>query len=255
MVIDISGYPLQSTTYPRPSMPATLLKRIAAGRTDLVFDYCRSGKPSDTDASGVPLIRLCAYYGDVAAVRYLISKGESLDSLGTNYDLNGAVFHGHWQLCEYLIEHGADVNRPLDESGETPLHVALTHPRRPVYDIIVELLLQYGADPMARTIPGRESGCFMRDSRTKGETPLHRAAAFGSLKSIRMLVDAGADVEAADSYGDTPLSWASWHLRPDEIIRSLCFGAYSVHPDRNSQSDHGLGWSALETYLTGKPLK
>ena len=68
------------------------------------------------------MIVWCAYYGDVSAVRFLLAKGESLESLGGNFDLNGAAFHGHWQLCQFLIEKGADVNHPLPDTGETPLH-------------------------------------------------------------------------------------------------------------------------------------
>ncbi|MGH8245490.1 MAG: ankyrin repeat domain-containing protein [Gammaproteobacteria bacterium] len=47
-----------------------------------------------------------------------------MTSLGENVDLNGAAFHGHWQRCQFLIEHGANVNRPLPDTGETPLHAA-----------------------------------------------------------------------------------------------------------------------------------
>jgi hypothetical protein len=41
----------------------------------------------------------------------------------------------------------------------------------------VKLLVDHGADPNARTIPGVPSLAFWRDVRTRGETPLHRAAA------------------------------------------------------------------------------
>jgi ankyrin repeat protein len=43
----------------------------------------------------------------------------------------------------------------------------------------------------------------MRDCRTKGETPLHRAAAFGDSESIKLLLDAGAIIDARDANGDT----------------------------------------------------
>ena len=90
-----------------------MLDRISGGRTDLVFDYLAEGhSATSTDGNGVSLIKWCAYYGDVSGMRFLLAKGESLKSLGENLDLNGAVFHGHWQLCEFLIEHGADVLEP-----------------------------------------------------------------------------------------------------------------------------------------------
>lgn len=85
----------------------------------------------------------------------------------------------------------------------------------------------------------------MRDSRTKGETPLHRAAAFGSPEVIQRLLDAGAVVDARDAHGDSPLAWASWHLRPDAILRKLCYGPFSIHPDRHSTYDHGTGWEVM----------
>ena len=67
---------------------------------------------------------------------------------------------------------------------------------------------------------------FMRDIRTRGETPLHRAAAFGTEATIQMLLDAGARTDARDMNGDSPLTWASWHLRPRSILRKLCYGDF-----------------------------
>ena len=209
-----------------------MLTRIADGRTDLVFDYLSAGKAADaTDAHGVSLIKWCAYYGDVSALRHLLANGATLASMGPNYDLNGAVFHAHWRLTEYLVEQGADVSHPLSDTGETPLHAALCKTGRAADERIVAILLAGGADPNAVTMPGIETDAFMRDVRTKAETPLHRAAAFGSERSIQLLIDAGATLAARDMNGDSPLTWASWHHRPAAILRKLCFGAFRIHPD------------------------
>lgn len=231
-----------------------MLERIADGRTDLVFDYVAEGHSAGSaDGNGVSLLRWCAYYGDVSAIRFLLANGESLQSLGDDLGLHGAAFHGHWRLCQFLLERGADANRPLAETGETPLHAALCKANRPAYDLVVKVLLAHGADPNAMTKAGAETGDFMRDAKTKGETPLHRAAAFGSEQSIRLLLDAGAKVDARDMNGDTPLAWASWHLRPDSILRLLCHGGFAIHPQRNSTFDHGAGWGAMEQSLLGTP--
>jgi ankyrin repeat protein len=220
-----------------------MLERIVDGRTDLVFEYmAQGGTAKSTDRHGTPLIRWCAYHGDVSAIRFLLENGEDLESLGANLDLNGAAFHGHWQLCQFLLESGADVNHPLPDTGETPLHAALSKANRPAHDFVVEVLLAAGADPDRVTKPAVETGAFMRDCRTKGETPLHRAAAFGSEKSIQLLIDRGASREARDMNGDSPLAWASWHLRPAAILRRLCYGDFSVHPLNTSSYDHGAGW-------------
>ena len=231
-----------------------MVTRIASGRTDLVFDHLeQGGAATDRTPDGVPLIACCARYGDVSAIRWLLAKGERLDTLGPNLDLEGAAFHGHWRLCEFLIEQGADANHANPATGETPLHAALCKPNRPAYDLVVKVLLAAGANPDRATTPGIETGSFMRDCRTAGETPLHRAAAFGSEASIRMLLDAGARKEAKDAHGDSPLSWASWHTRPDAILRMLCFDDFFIHKDRGSTFDHGAGWGAMELDLLGSP--
>jgi ankyrin repeat protein len=223
-------------------MGKDLLTRITDGRTDLVFEYLAEGHPATScDTSGVALITWCAYYGDVSAIRYLLAHGESLHTLGDNLDLNGAAFHGHWRLCQYLIEQGADVNRPLADTGETPLHAALCTGDRRAHDLVIWVLLGAGANPNCATRPGVETGGFMRDCRTKGETPLHRAAAFGSTDTIQMLLDAGAEVSARDMHGDSPLTWASWHLRSDDVLRQLSFGKFNVRHGRRSMSANLLG--------------
>lgn len=227
-------------------MNSARFDRVRDGRTDLVFEHIAEGHPAtDADANGVRLIQWCAYYGDVSAIRFLIGQGETLASLGANLGLGDAVFHGHWPLCQFLIEQGADANHAVPETGESPLHLALCKANRPVYDAILELLLAAGADPDRATLPGVETGGFMRDARTRGETPLHRAAAFGSEKAIDLLLAAGARVDARDAQGDSPLGWASWHLRPDAILRKLCFGDHVIHPARNSTYDHGAGWGVM----------
>jgi ankyrin repeat protein len=233
-----------------------MLERIADGRTDLVFDYLAQGHAADSvDSRGVSLMKWCAYYGDVSAIRYLVSRGAALDTLGENFDLNGAAFHGHWQLCQFLIEQGANVNQASADTGETPLHAAVCKANRPAYDLVLKVLLANGADPNRPTKAGVETGAFMRDCRTKGETPLHRAAAFGTAETIQLLLDAGAVLDARDASGDTPLSWASWHLRPGAILRMLCHGEYSISRAAVDYytGDHGAGWGGLEAGLRGKP--
>lgn len=231
-----------------------MLQKIADGRTDLVIDYLAEGNVAEsTDRNEIPLIKWCAFHGDVSAIRFLLQNGESLQSLGENFDLNGAAFHGHWQLCQFLIENGADVNYQLEKTGEAPLHAALCKANRPVYDHVVKILLANGATPDVVTKPNAETDAFMRDCRTKAETPLHRAAAFATEQAIQMLLDAGAEQTAKDMNGDSPLSWASWHLRPAAILRALCFNGHFIHPDNRSSYDHGVGWSQLDGPMIGRP--
>ena len=219
----------------------TVLDKIVDGRTDLVVDYVSQGNPATSKIKdGVSLIKWCAYYGDVSAIRYLLANGESIASL--EGELNAAAFHGHWRLCQFLIENGANPNQPLDDTGETPLHAALCS-ASPNHDRVIRVLIANGADPNARTKVGVPTGAFMRDCRTKGESPLHRAAAFGSSESIQLLLDAGAIKDARDANGDSPLAWASSHLRSDVILRKLCYGVFSIRETR----------APMEINLVGEP--
>jgi ankyrin repeat protein len=219
-----------------------MLSELGDGRTELVFDLLEAGLPASyKDEHGVSLMRQCAYYGDVSAIRFLLSRGESLASLGENFGLDGASFHGHWRLCKFVLEQGADANRASEDTGETPLHNALCATDRLVYDRVLMVLLSHGANPNAATKPGIETGAFMRDCRTKGETPLHRAAAFGEMETIRMLKEAGAILDARDANGETPLSWASWYGRPTPVLRELLYGDYRIHPQNQSMRANLLG--------------
>jgi ankyrin repeat protein len=145
---------------------------------------------------------------------------------------------------EFLLESGADANGAESGTGETGLHSALCTPSRTAHDLVLQVLLAHGADPNRATSPGVETGCFMRDCRTKGETPLHRAAAFGSEETIDLLLAAGAVVDAKDVNGDTPLGWGSWYGRPDPILRRLCYGRFHIRAGRRSMGG----------YLQGTPL-
>lgn len=237
---------------------ADILDRIARGRTDLMFDLLAlTDWRAALNEGQVKALQWFVYYNDVTALKAVLAAGGDLAGIDLNAELGNAAFFGHWKVADFLIAHGADARHAHADTGETALHSALSKAGRPAFIYVVRLLLEHGADANARTIAGRESGAFMRDVRTKGETPLHRAAAFADADTIQLLLDHGADVTAQDAAGDTPISWASWHLRPGAILALLAHGPHRIGPGHIAQntSDHGAGWgNGMERKFLGDYL-
>ena len=148
-----------------------ILERMSDGRTDLVFDLLRLNDWRDLLRLGaVKPLQWFVYYNDVTALKAVLEAGGDLLSLDLDEELGNAAFFGHWKVADFLIAHGANVNGRVGETGETPLHSALAKAGRPYFLYVVRLLVEHGADVNARTLPGRTTGAFMRDVRTKGET-------------------------------------------------------------------------------------
>jgi ankyrin repeat protein len=193
-----------------------LLRKIEDGQTDLVFEYlAHAAETSDYAA----LVRACEHYGDVSALKYLLANGATLSMLG-QYALNNAAFHGHGRLVSFLIASGMSVDDPVRETGETSLHSTFGHQYGPGHDDVVRILLDSHASVNVKTIPGVRTEAFTH-SKTRGETALHRAAAFGTVAAIEMLTKHGADIGATDAAGETPLAWASRYRRPGAILERL----------------------------------
>jgi ankyrin repeat protein len=219
--------------------PIETLIAIERGRTDRVLDLIGHA----SDAQLIEALNHAAYFGDVTACRLLLNAGVALSSQGADLGLMAASFHGHWRLVQFLIELGADANCRDAETGETPLHAALTNEDRLRYDRVVQVLLAAGADVNAATLPGVATGSLMRDAFTRGETPLHRAALFGTPATLTLLIKAGAHIDAADAHGETPLGYASWARRPVEVLLPLLYGEHRIRE----------GYRSLRENLAGEP--
>lgn len=156
-----------------------------------------------------------------------------------------------------LLNTGAGLG-PVDETGLTPLHLAVIG-RSPE---TVRVLLDAGADPRAAIMESCDMPLRYRNPRVHstgsrmlaaGDTPLHLAVApypranSGpeiDRESVEALVVKGADPNAADDNGATPLHYAVIADEPDalESVRLLLWaGADPGAPlDSPSELKYGL---------------
>lgn len=131
--------------------------------------------------------------------------------------LIAAIVAGDVAAVRTLLEGGADPNR-VGKGGETAVHAAAfaDDPR------LLEAVLAHGGDPDVRNT-------------ITGESPLARAIVGLGPAQVRRLLDAGADPNAADRNGDTPLHAAGSVNAGGAILALLEAGARPMV--RNSAGD------------------
>ena len=155
-------------------------------------------------ASGVELnVYEAAATGQTARLRELIVANPSLVNSHAPdgfTPLGLAVFFGHPETVNALLEAGADVNVASSESmNVAPLSSASAAGQLE----IARTLIAHGAN-----VNARGAGDF---------TALHESAASGRLEFAKLLLDHGADVNAKTSEGKTPLDYAREHNRREMV--------------------------------------
>ncbi|CAO2163384.1 unnamed protein product [Urochloa humidicola] len=134
------------------------------------------GDPNMTAAEGVTPFMASAQSGDLSTVKYLLDRGGDLmkaDDKGRNV-LHHAACTGSTKVTEYLLSKGIPVD--IDYGQGTALYQAATNEQ----DKTVKILLDHHANP--NTI---YSGI---------NTPLMGALIYHSLKCMKLLIKAGADI-------------------------------------------------------------
>lgn len=215
---------------------------------------------------GVTPLSLACSNGNAGMIRLLLDAGVDPNSTGPAGEtaLMTAARNGDLQSVRLLLERGAAVDARDAEFQQTALMMAV----RENHPAIVRLLVEdWQADVNAKTRTGRtpswvlpnsvpgfghgvgivRGGLPERGSRyliPGGLSPLLYAARDGRLESARVLVAAGAEVNAADPNGISPLLMAVTNNHLD-VARFLIDRGASV----NVTDWYGRSplWAAVET--------
>ena len=154
-------------------------------------------------SGGSPLHRAAWSSDDPAIIMALVEAGAELDAWtpGIHSPYGFTPLHGAVEgnrnpaVTAALIEAGADIHARQGD-GPTPLHDARSTE-------CVALLLEAGAD-----IDARATYSGWREPNGSEMTPLHVAAKLGAAAVFMALLEAGADPEALDVEGKSPMDYA-----------------------------------------------
>jgi cytohesin len=161
-----------------------------------------------------PLLEACGQ-GHFQMARWLIERGAEIDYTGMSEGspLTLAAFMGQVEFLRLFLAAGANVNLAMPAGGEAALHMAAVARQTAA----AKLLLDAGADPNLHAKSGVATSMFDGNVKLWGETPLHYAAAYGDEEMIQAMLLAGADREALNAHGETPLEYAGRHRRPRSV--------------------------------------
>ena len=157
------------------------------------------------DSQGRSPLHIAAWRCDVIAVRLLLHHGADVSAVTSRGEtaLQLAARYGHVELVRVLLERGASVFQP-GQRGESALHIAAAEGHVPLIDMFC-----------------RYVDVNVRSSPDSAHTPLHAAATYAMLETVRFIVERyGADVNALDGQQQTALHRAVSRRHSARCVRS-----------------------------------
>jgi ankyrin repeat protein len=176
------------------------------GNMDSVISLIKSGvNVNQASADGTTALAHAAWRNDLTMVEYLLINAEAEINTVNDYGATAlylAAANADASLIEDLLKAGALPDIGL-LSGETPLMAAANRGRFEA----ATLLLDYGADPNIK-------------ERNRGQNALMWAVAEGYTQLTELLIKHGAEVNIRSNSGFTPLLFAARQDHP-EIVKIL----------------------------------
>eukprot|EP00742_Colponemidia_sp_Colp-10_P020468 GILJ01023862.1.p1 GENE.GILJ01023862.1~~GILJ01023862.1.p1 ORF type:complete len:370 (-),score=69.93 GILJ01023862.1:189-1250(-) len=194
------------------------------------------------------------------SISMLIEKGANVNALDKLKSTPLHYFQGNEKSLRILIAKGADVNA-INKIGQTILHTVVYNTGFCAEQIATVLSLGANVDIIDRsgysplhlaTVRELPQGIFellISDTNIniavkvdKGQTPLHSAIMFDELTSnanvnaVAALLNKGANKEATDAKGQTPLHVAAYRCLPDIVDALVAKGASISALDKSGRT-------------------
>lgn len=149
--------------------------------------------------------------GNLRKIEELVKQGVDVNARGTSNATPLFWAMHNIKGFEKLLELGADPNVVFDDGG-TVMHWAVQHKD----DEFLKAALKHGGNPNLK-------------AGSMGETPLFDAVGYETKKKADLLLDAGADINAQNNHGATPILGAATLGQFDLVYKMLNRGAdYSI---------------------------
>jgi ankyrin repeat protein len=199
--------------------------------------------------------------GDIETVRRLVANDSSVVDADDEHEwrpIFHAALHRHEDIVRFLIESGADLaahdGYVLHYAGEVPgnktivellvTYGALDAHVRPTDDLSRQFLkaLFLGDETRVRSLLDRHPQ-LATGVDGRGDCPIHHAGRNGDIEIVRLLIEKGADANAANERGHTVLYCAGGHGHAD-TVRLLLDNNSDVHAKFTDDGKTLLEWLA-----------
>jgi ankyrin repeat protein len=196
---------------------------------------------------------------DLEKTRLLVEHGADVNARSNDLRtplMVGARQYGAAPIVKFLLDHGANPNPNGNPVGESsPLVEAAT-----TGDFeIMKLLIDRGANVKAAGQPALTMAVTIRcaqclqllmaggPERAALTGSLSEIAALGDVNAVRTMLDHGADVNAFDPFGRTPLMYAAISdLLPLDVVQLLIERGADVNAVNRHKQAGDTGWTVLD---------